>query len=442
MRILIYLIAVPALTYAAMMGYLWLQVKSSADEVVKSAAGFADIQYDSVYTSLTGDEIGLDNIIIKPIMTNDEFRIEKIRLNAPHAGYFLQADSRLKSGNIPENLGVSVQRIHVDLNSDLFSMMEQGRKQALAQQQASPSTVLANIDTVGCGDKRALGLADYRKMGVGKVVADARFNIGYDKSSDRATIKSHIKTDNYYTVDFRAGFNTQSGRFNPGSAIAALPDMEVSYTDTGMYKLRNSYCASLSNSDIESYVTHHIQLAGEQLGVGLPDEFLLAYKDYMLNGGTITVGISPVSDIPTDSLQYYPPDEVVKMLGLQIAINGNSLDNKQIRWLGAATRPRPEKTKPGNNTDTKKSTTTRPKVPSAPLYSYNRPAPKYHKVDVSNARKHINRFVEVTLFNGRVRKGILDKVNEGRLYLVLELQGGNLSFPVKMSDVESFRVRY
>ena len=130
---------------------------------------------------------------------------------------------------------------------------------------------------------------------------------------------------------------------------------------------------------------------------------------------------------------------------MQIAVNNERLDNTQIHWLGERAKPRKAEQPPQREQTTSKQNNTRPPrrssvaQESTPRY---RPAPTFHKVDIRNAERHINKVVEVTLYNGRVRKGILDNVNEGRLYLVLELHGGKLSYPVKMSDVEYFRVRY
>lgn len=443
MRVVKFLIALPVLVYAAAMGYLWLHVKNSADDMIKNAAGFAAIQYDSVHTSLLGDEIGLNNIVIKPNMTNDEFRIEKLRLSAPHIGYFMQADTAFKKGSLPEMLGVSIQRIHVDLSSEIFSMMEQMQQQAAAQQGTAHASVLDNIDSLGCGENHTLTLADYRDMGIGNIVADASFNLEFDKSTNRATIHAYIKADKLYTINLQTGFDANQGRLLPGTTPGTIPDMQISYSDTGMYQLRNRYCASLNQSDVESYVNQHIQLASEQLGVILPETFLLAYRDYMLHGGTIHANLNPVDNINVSSLQYYPPDEVMHMLGLSVTINGKTLDNRQIRWTDGGKRPRPGKRVESNPRQATKSVPSRPLVRKNQETSMqNRQVAKYHQVDITNAKKHINRLVEVTLYNGRVRKGILDNINEGRIYLVIELRGGSLSYPVKISDVKRLMVRY
>ena len=219
MRIVPILLATPFLLYGAAKGYLWYEVKSNADEMVEAASPFAQISYDSVYTSLLGDEVGLDNITIKPVMTQDEFRIEQVRLSAPHIGYFIGAGDNVKNGEFPENLGMQIHRMQIDIDSELFTMLEQMQQQAAMAQTDETDMWIASQDALGCGDISTFTISDYRDMGLANIVADASVNMTYDEQSKRTLIKVDTHTDNLYDIGVDFDFNVAPQAM--GSAVLA-----------------------------------------------------------------------------------------------------------------------------------------------------------------------------------------------------------------------------
>ncbi len=436
MRILKIILLLPVLAYGAAWAYLWYEVKTGADDVVKMASPFAKISYGSVHVSLLGDEIGLDNVLITPAINQDEFRIEKLRLNAPNMLYFISANKNLEKGDFPEKFGMQISRLHLNINSESFSMLEQMSKQGETTE-AGGMQILFDLDAFGCGDIKTFTLNDYRKMGMGDIVIDVDANSEYDQERNTALVSVKAGAEGLNRIEFRA--ELKNG-LNMGSAVAGsdIPKMTLSMHDTGYYKLRNAYCADLNDSDGEAYVDRHIQVLSEKLNAKFQDEVVAAYKRFMLAGGGVDIRINPSPAAKPGGLQFYAFEDIVKMLGLDIAINGKTIKFNEVKWTGS----RPQATVSGR-AESKKSppqTAQRPTVKRTAKLAPSNSALVYKEIRTADAGKHIDSMVEVSTLDGKVRRGLLEKVSDNRIYLVIKLSAGTLSYPVELQAISKLRV--
>lgn len=438
MRKFALLIATPFLLYGTAIGYLWYEVKRSTDEMVQAAAPFATISYESIHTSLLGDEIGLDNISIKPVITQDEFRIEQVRLSAPHLGYFIAAGDKVKKGQPPENLGIQIERIHIDMHSELFTMLEQMQKQAAMAQGDEEDMWLAHLDTLGCGEISTFTISDYQEMGFTTIVADASLNMTYDEQSKRTLITADTHADNLYELGVDLDFNVTPQAMANAALVNNIPKMTIRYRDTGYYQLRNNYCAKQNQSSVAEYVDHHINLLSNKLGATLPAQTLSSYRQFMLKGGAMKVGLAPTDGQSLEGLQYYAPADIIDMLGLTLTINNSKLDANLIQW---GNKPKATKLKP--DTIRERPTVIREDVLQAKIKPEpQRPAtPQLQTINVDDAANYIGKSVEVTTAEGMVRSGLLQDVNEDRILIEVKFRTGSLTFPVEYSKIDVLKVR-
>lgn len=441
MRKLIISLISPLLGYGATMGYLWYEVKGHAEEMVRATASIAQVSYESIHISLLGDEIGFDNIVIKPRITQDEFRIEQVRINAPHIGYFMRVGNSIEKRSLPENISLQISRVHLDMESELFTMLEQS--QAAQPQSDDTATLLSSADALGCGDAGAFTLSDYRNMGLGKMVADVTVNVGYDEKVNRTHFTLNTHVDNLYDIDIGVDLNDKPGAMSSASTLNQLPTATVNYRDTGYYRLRNNYCAAMNDSNIEAYVDHHIEQLSATLGAEFPPETISAYRQFMLKGGRFSAKTDPSDEFSLDGLQYYKPADIIAILGLTLRINNAKLDTDQIQWE-----------KPADRSDIKRASqrdgdnTTEPAPPHPPRESIHAkhtspdPGPVFQTIEVTDAEKYLNRMAEITTAAGKVRRGLMEEVNEDRISLAVKLSAGTLSYPIEISDIDRLRVQY
>ncbi len=441
MRKVLILLATPFLLYGAAKGYLWYEVKSNADELVQAASPFAKISYDSVHTSLLGDEIGLDNISIKPVMTQDEFRIEQIRISAPHIGYFIGAGDNVKKGQPFENIGIQINRLHIDMDSELFTMLEQMQQQAALAQTNETDMWLTSLDALGCGDISSFSRSDYLNMGFANIDTDASINMAYDEQSKRTLIKVDTHTDNLYDIGMDLDFNVMPQAMGSAMLANSIPKMTIRYRDTGYYQLRNNYCAKQNESSVEEYVDHHLNLFSRKLEATLPEQTVNAYKQFMHKGGTFNIGLNPSNEQSLEGLKYYATADIIDMLGLSLTINNTKLDTDLIKW---GSKPTKVSVKPDTleaKPQVVREDSLRPMITSTQgKEQQQRIAPAFKKINVADAGKYIGKTVEVTTTEGKVRSGVLESVTDERINIELKFRTGSLSIPIEIKQIDEIRV--
>lgn len=450
MRVLLILLLTPALLYGGTLGLLWYKVKSDADALVQNAAPVAEIRYGSIYVSPLGNEIGLNEISIRPNMTQDLFRIEQVRLSVPHVGYFISANDSVEKRKLPEHIGMQLRRVQFDIDSELLLMAEQMQRQQQAMLQQQPAmrqagaefaNALSGINALGCGDVQTFSLTDYRNMGIGKVVADVGFNIGYDEAQSRTRIDANISVDGLYQMDLAFEIPMRPDAMNRNT-FKGIPTSTFSYRDAGFHQMRNRYCAKQIEGSEEEYVDNHVALLGRLFNASFPESATTAYKNYLLKGGNYSIRLEPQEGFALEGIEYYRPDDIVAMLGLDMRINNTPLDTAAIQWGGTPRKARASSTPRATtsaNDETSRPPTNRSVTASA---APSTKRPTYHLVDVHNADKYLHKMVEITTREGKVRKGELKSADSDRITLVIKLSAGEMTYPIETHTVDQLRVYY
>lgn len=430
MRRIILLALIPVIAYAAAIGYLRYEVTSKADKLIASAAPFATIDYGSVYTSLLGDEVGIKDITVRPTMTDDEFDVGMVRITAPHIGFFLGIDEDITSFQHLQGFAVELHKFELDIDSDLLAFM-------LAPDGAADDTSATPFDferweTLGCGDHDIFTPADYRKMGIGTIPLDLVWRVSEEAVSMR------VNAENLFSIDTRFKHDETYG-VKDAMLGEVISDTTITYRDNGYYELRNVYCSDLNNTDIEGYVDLHTALLLKDLGLYPPKKVRSAYKEYMLEGGTLELSLYPTQNLSASNLSYYTLPEVIEMLGVDITINEQWLNWNDVRW-SERTHKSTENVKDKRVVTESRETAVKKRLISR--RKKRRTEPTFHTIPVTSAHKHIGREAKVTLHNGVSRRGRIEKVNEWRIEIAIKRQSGAMSYTVKRGEIAKLKVYY
>ncbi|MFO7592510.1 MAG: hypothetical protein R6X15_00505 [Pseudomonadota bacterium] len=426
MRRIILLALIPLVTYAAVIGYLRYEVTNRADKIIASTAPFATIEYDSVYTSPLGNEVGLDGITIIPTMTGDVFEIEMLRITAPHAGFFLGIDDDISNFQNLKGFAFELHNIEFDVDNELFAFMQVQSQNA--GDNPSNDFDFERLSALGCGDQKTFMPEDYRRMGMGIIPLDVAWSI------DEEAVAMHVNAENLFSFDTSIKHDETFG-VKDAVLGGAFSDTTFTLRDSGYHKLRNVYCADLNDTEIAEYIDLHISLLSKNLGLQLPKETRSAYKEYMLMGGTIVLSIEPLQHVPASNLSYYSLPEVVEMLGVDITINEQWVNWADVKWNDH------EQNIKSKSVATQKRDTTVKKRPS-PRKNKRRTEPAFHTIPVTSAHKYIGRNAEVILHNGVTRSGRIENVNEWRVKIAVKRHSGEMSYTVKRSDIAMMKVHY
>jgi hypothetical protein len=425
---ILWAVIVCAVAYGGVKGWLWYDVKRTADRLVAQAAPFAQIQYGGIYTSLTGT-VGVDNVTIRPTITRDEFRIRAVRIEAPNLLFFVSGGSRLEAGHIPPALGFEMRGVELDFSSELFRMLEDMQQMQSAGQPSAPDSQFMQFDALGCGQMSAWRLNDYIRAGLGRTNTDIAMRMEHDRSQRRLTFSLRSHEPGLFRFDADLNMSAPSDRL-ADVRPDEIPRGHLTYTDAGWYQLRNAYCARLNGDTEEAYVARNVELLGTRLGVVLPPEVQEAYRGFMLEGGTVSITMDPMAGTSSAGLEFYSPKDVIDLLSMRLAINGVEVDPVEIEWAGAV------------GEQSAVIVDAPPDIPRTrePVRTPSRPAqaratPQYRTVAVRDLANHLNRPIRVTTQDGRVREGVLTQVDSGRIHVALQGSRGGLTFWVAHGDI-------
>jgi len=425
------IIMLPAIGYGAVKGYLWYDFKGKVDEVVKQSAAFADISYGGIHTDLEG-VIGVNKLVIKPKMApGDVYEVDALRFTMPNILYFLDASKKLEQGGIPETMGVSVKGFRFDLDGEMLKMMSQmgemQQQMAMAQGGQPPAPASTTFDALGCGKVTTIGLNEMKRMGYGRVESDFKLKFDYDESDDSFTVDVSGGTDNMYSFDVNTSFTVDpaviTSPMMAASGMAAGPQfrrMRIDYSDDGYNGRRNSFCAAQSGETAEKFVDRHIELLAAELGASFSKKVVDGYRDFMLKpGGKMQFVMYPGTATDLSGLGLYTPEQIVKMLGVEVSINDTPIQEGDIDWIkgGPVARVEPEEKK----------------VVVVPQ--------EYRVVAIADLDNYIGRAVKVTTSDGREREGRLAKVDAYSVTVEKRMKGGTISIPIvieKISGTEVF----
>ncbi len=467
MRKLAKLLLLLVLLAAGAWGYLWYQVKRSADHLAAQVAPFAKLEYGSVYVSPLGDQVGLNELVIQPQMTGDQISIEALRLAAPNALFFLGAEKKVEQGKFPERLGFSLTGLHMALDGPLFQMLGQ-MQQAAGEGQGGGATPLDRLEALACGSREAFTIADLVRAGVTEITLDLSFDINYDDATRLAQVAMALTGRDLYSLKLHTQLDGPLEQFAAGPT--AIPKMEIGYQDLGWYKRRNSFCARQNESTAEVYVEQNLALLGSQLGGELPENVATAYRTFLLKGGRVDLSVTPTSTITPDSIAYYQPAELVQALGLQLKINNTSIALNDIAWHTEGEAPlaglvsneagsllgevmaEAAKSEGGEAPapDAAGSSEFDDRLPPSwritpeewrARQDTNRPRrSRFQPLAFASVEEALHKRIRVFSHDGRVREGRLAAVAGDAIQISLARHGGSLTFWVNANDINRLEV--
>jgi len=441
MRILRNILILIILTYGLAMGYLWYQTRQGLESISQAASGFAQISYDSFFVSPLGNEISVNNIDINPRATPDVFRIEKLRLFADRPGFFLIAGNSLQAGKLPAKIDMGITGLRFSLDSKLFSMLEEMANQAQDAQAQQSAFSFTHLNALGCGDISEFQLIDYRLMGVNSITSDVNMHLQFNELANMLNLKLDVITSGLNNISINTEIKVPNDDMQGVTRTNYIPSMRIETNDTGYHKLRNTYCANSNKGTVEEYVDKHVELLRKELGFNLPQNALDAYRQYMLTGGIFNISLKPKSDVKPASLEYYQPLGVADLLGLKLVIGKTRITINQIMDVNAPLLEKAATQKAEKRAEAKAAE--QAQIEKKKRAEASRSIkPSYHSAKIDNAEKHVGKMVEVTLPGNKVRKGVLDKVSDERIYLNMQVHGGTLTYPVKINEISKFRVLY
>lgn len=431
MKIVVALLIVSILIAGGVGGYLWYDTKQQADRFVTLAKSFAEISYGGVEVSPAGS-LGVNRIRIVPHMVSDVVTIGAIRLHAPNILVLLKTRWQLGRGKLPDALSLSVREFEFPLHGGILGAPPP------SSQLSGP---LENLDALGCGQVARFAGTEWQEMGYDRFIGNVEIGYRLDAARGVLALRVDSNTQDWATLNMDIGFavpaSAQSIMELAAQAKAKLASLSITIQDDGFNQRRNNYCAAKAGKTIDAYLADHVRLLVERLnanGIKLGPGLIATYRKFLSDGGRITLTAAPPAPIDPTELQYYGAEDIIKLLGLKMQVNGEAVADLSASWdfaevaraLGA--EPEPEK----------------PMEEAAPPPAERVVTIKksYHPTPVGALGQHVGKIAKLQTATGATFKGQLEAVAEDIVKLKIRKSGGSVTLSLRTNEINSAQVLY
>ncbi|MBL8259685.1 MAG: hypothetical protein JNM60_07760 [Candidatus Competibacteraceae bacterium] len=421
---------VPLLIAGALWGYLWYSTKQQVDQWVALAKPFADISYGGIDVAPTGS-IGVNRLRIILHDLDDYLTIGSVRLKAPDILQLLKLRWQLSQGQLPPAMTFALHQFEIPLDGGLLGT---------SQETLSRRSPFGDLDALGCGPVTALGRAEWQEMGYHHLIGD--MEAGYRLDSGRNVMELQLRSSSrdWATVDVDLGL-AAAGAARTLAALATsgpvkLSKLHVVVRDEGFNQRRNQYCAAKAGKTIDAYLADHVRLLEDRLrangvypGLGLIE----AYRQYLKEGGKLTLAAAPPAPIDPRELQFYKPGDAIKLAGLTLSVNDQPVSDLSVNWdgtkiaralaVGAESAPEAEEPRPSS-----------PNAPPAMVQKSFRP------VATHQLGQHIGQIARIKTANNSQYRGKLNAVAEGSVSITISRSGGSVTLSLRQEDITDAQI--
>ena len=293
--------------------YLHYRVSSGLDDAIVMASPFADIRYDGVSSTLTG-ELSIDGITARMTNFDDPLHIDKLSLITPGFFHLLNLDELARSGadfEIPNTLGFAIEGVRASSSADYVRMLfSSGLEQSGAAD--------ANNAAAVCAGKYGLAPETLRQLGYNDLVMGLR--IAYRQDDRNLFVDASAEVEDMYEFDMTVKL---ADRLTPellmrGSYRPRMVEGRFEFLDQSLNERTAKLCARKGLSDDEIEFAHIDALLASGLEIGIEfDDFVIGpYKEFLAGKSTFILTAKPSEPISLSQIALYKPSDVPALLNL------------------------------------------------------------------------------------------------------------------------------
>ncbi len=139
-----------------------------------------------------------------------------MNFSAPNILDIFMLESRFKDGEFPEYIGFEMKSVNIDVNSEIFVMLDDMQAQAAKSQTPEDPFLIERMDALGCGDIEKFGANEFSAMGYNPLNLDIALNMAFEQDAKQVNVGMSIKDRDLYN----ANFTVQTG-FDPNQMKSA-----------------------------------------------------------------------------------------------------------------------------------------------------------------------------------------------------------------------------
>ena len=309
---LVWAILMGALGYAGAKLYLHNEVGEAMDMAVLMMSPYADVEYDGVGSTLSG-ELTVDGVRVRIDGYRDDIYIDRIGIDTPSFFTLLELSdlARMQSENMPEYFGFLIEGLRIPANADYYGELYEFALEARGIADAT-SPAVECTGKYGFSPKalNALGYQD-QVLSMSMIVRDDETRYSFDMK---------VNMDDMWEMDASVSLagNMMTEMSKGVMYRPKLGDMRVEFTDRSLNQRVTKYCGQrgLSAADTLRAQIDSFKYVGETNGIEFDEYLLDPYKEFILGKSTLVVTARPSEPIAFSQIDLYKPSDVPALLNL------------------------------------------------------------------------------------------------------------------------------
>lgn len=424
-NVLIALVVLVGAAYGGVKAYIYFEAKEKVDQLAQSAALFADVKYGGIASRLTGSVI-IEDVRITPRQVDEPIQIDALEIEFPGVEYLLSSKNAMEQGRLPEKLKISLRGLRLDANGQLAQMMYRASVRAGAG--SSPLT---------CGPGMGVHPRVFQGMGYDVFVGD--LDLGYDFTTGNGGVRlfANIIERGMETTRLQAslvGPTPNLGKLMMRPEVL-LTDFSVTHDIDQDYGERLTRgCAKMLGMTHEQYVqavasasdAEFARTQGFIPGPGIRQALSRLYRDPR----GFEVSAHPSTPVDVTTLSTYRPEDLDRLLGLKITVNGKPVSDTTFALAPRAPGGAQSGASAGQGSQGRGGADDEPPVSVA----------KYRSVNITELRGHVGQNVRLRTADGKRHTGRLGGVRNGQLALERHVHGGTITIQIGLNDVRQAEV--
>ena len=310
-------IVVGVIGYFGAKFYLHYKVSSGLDTALTMMQPFADIQYEGVSSTMTGD-LSIDGISARFGNFRDRLEIDSISLITPGFWHLMSLGDigpQMSDAEIPDSLGFAITGMRADVSDDYMKAMSK------AVREASPEIDESDVGAI-CVGKYGFSMATLRALGYKDIVMS--MSMGYRNKDGKLLIDMWADLEDMYSMKIDLTLDgaitpmaLASGTFRPN-----MIDGRIEYEDNSLIERTRTHCRrqGLSDDDVLIAEMDSFKAAGLQNGIAFDEYVLIPYQKFLAGASKFIMTAQPNKPINLSQIDLYKPTDVPALLNLSAEV--------------------------------------------------------------------------------------------------------------------------
>ncbi len=313
-KLLLLLLIAAGLAYGFTTWQLHSKVSDTMDQLVTMASPFADIEYEGVRSTLTG-ELTVEGITVDFNDYRDSLSIERVGIDTGNFMALMRLNDllTLQSDKIPDYFGFIVENVRVPTDADYFRHADRLLAEATGK-------VPPDDPARSCAGQYGMTPALLTALGYEEQVFSMRMSV---ERGDGSGIRVGFDTQVEDMWDAAAELDL-AGTFSPGQAMrgAYRPRMRsfrMEYTDRSLNERIRRHCANtgLTKDEIITAQLDAFKAFGVDNGIEFDEYVIDPYVEFLNGKRTLVITAQPTEPVALSQIDLYKPSDVPALLKLE-----------------------------------------------------------------------------------------------------------------------------